>query len=108
MFTGKEQINNVNKSKNEIVFIIAGVGPLFQTTNATEMIAELSKLHANGGDDEPELAWSGILLAVNNVRPGSTCYFFTDASAKDTDLIPTVQAKVLEKRVRVMKDIFYY
>jgi len=76
---------------------------LFQTTNASAMIAQLRRLVADGGGDEPELAWSGILLAVNNVRPGSTCYFFTDASAKDMHVYPTVQAIVMEKRIRVIK-----
>ena len=63
--------------------------------------SSLSALRASGGGDGPELAMSGILLALANVRVGSTCYFFTDASAKDITLYPIVWAWMALKKVEV-------
>ena len=78
-----------------------GYGPVFKTTNASAMIEALRDLRADGGGDESELAFHGILEAVENVRVGSTCYFFTDASAKDVDLYPVVSSLIIEKKVKV-------
>ena len=41
------------------------------------------RLYAHGGGDMPEMAMTGIQLAIENCRPGSTIYVITDASAKD-------------------------
>jgi len=65
------------------------------------MIEALSAVEAIGGGDLEELAFHGILLAVENVRVGSTCYFFTDAPAKDLHLYPFVSTLVVEKKVKV-------
>ena len=62
------------------------------------MIRRLSLLTADGGGDEPELGYHGIVLALENVRPRSTCHLFTDASAKDTYLYP--RAMVLKLRTQ--------
>ena len=80
-----------------------GYGPVFKTQDSSAMIDALSGLTAHRGHDLPELAFSGILLAVENVRVGSTCYFFTDAPAKDLELYPVVSSLVVEKRVKVRR-----
>jgi len=66
------------------------------------MIEALTALEAIGGGTLEELAFHGILLAVENVRVGSTCYFFTDAPADDLDLYPVVSSLVVEKKVKVI------
>ena len=78
--------------------ILTEYGPAFSTTNASAMIHQLSLLTADGGGDEPELGYHGIVLALENVRPRSTCNLFTDAPAKDTELYP--QAMVMKLRTQ--------
>jgi len=81
-----------------------GYGPVFKTTKASAMIEALGAVKASRGGDLVELAFHGILEAVKNVRVGSTCYFFTDAPAKDVHLYPVVSSLVIEKKVKVRAD----
>jgi len=74
---------------------------VIKTTNASAMIEALSALRASGGGDTRELAFHGIQAAVENVLIGSTCYFFTDAPAKDRHLYAVVSSLVVEKKVTV-------
>ena len=41
------------------------------------------RLYAHGGEDIPEKCMSGLMLAIEASRPGSTLYVITDAPAKD-------------------------
>jgi len=79
----------------------ADYGPVFKRTDAKAMIAALSALNADGGGDIPEMAFHGIRLALESVRVGSTCFFFTDAPAKDTHLYATVSSLAVQKSVKV-------
>lgn len=81
--------------------MFVGYGPALQTKDPNQMISWLSGLAASGGDDEPELSMHGLHLAAGAVRPSSTCYVYTDASAKDLDLYPFVKTVALGKDVKV-------
>jgi hypothetical protein len=72
------------------------------TRDPNTMIRWLNNLTADGGDDDPELSMHGLLGAIAEVRPGSTCYLYTDASAKDIELLPTVLSNAKKKNVEVL------
>ena len=72
------------------------------TTDAQQMVWWLGNLTATGGGDEPELYFSGMILALENVRPGSSCYSFTDAAAKDAELQDEAEALALANHVEVI------
>ena len=82
-------------------FSVLGFGPVTKTEKPVVMIAALNALRASGGGDYPEMAFSGLILALQNARPGSTCYLFTDATAKDTNKAGTAASLAKEKRIKV-------
>ncbi|KAM9476622.1 von Willebrand factor A domain-containing protein 7 [Clarias gariepinus] len=69
-------------------------GPLLKTTNPDDMKAEISKLGAAGGGDEPEMCLSGLQLALTGAPPFSQIFVFTDATAKDMHLYSTISALI--------------
>ena len=80
-------------------------GPLTISDTPEQFVAELDKLYAHGGDDEPELYYHGILEALKVCEVGSVLYAFTDAPAKDAYL--KGQAVQLAKEKRVTITLFY-
>lgn len=84
-----------------LIYGSVAYGPVQMTRNPNTMIQWLSNLTADGGGDEPELSMRGLLDAIANVRPGSTCILYTDASAKDVELYPTVVSNAKKKNVAV-------
>ena len=81
-------------------------GPPTVTDDAPTYLAQVNGLSAFGGGDCPELAMSGLLEAVNNVDEQSTIWLFTDASALDSQLSPTVFATAREKKVQIKYGLF--
>ena len=81
-------------------------GPPTVTGDAPTFLAQVNSLFASGGGDCPEFAMSGLLQAVNAVDPQSTLYLFTDASAKDSSLFPTVTATADQKKVTLKYGLF--
>ncbi|KAL7889695.1 hypothetical protein AOLI_G00019530 [Acnodon oligacanthus] len=69
-------------------------GPLIRTADPDVMKAEISKLGASGGGDEPEMCLSGLQLALTGAPASSQIFVFTDASAKDTHLEKTITALI--------------
>ena len=75
-----------------------------KTENPAVMIGALNALRASGGGDFPEMAFSGLILALRNARPGSTCYLFTDATAKDRNKAGAAIALAKEKHIKVIQN----
>ncbi|KAM8880382.1 von Willebrand factor A domain-containing protein 7 [Spinachia spinachia] len=71
-----------------------GFGPLIMTTNADTFKDSINKLSADGGGDTPELALSGLQLALTAAPPSSEIFVFTDAPAKDVYLKNTIIALI--------------
>ncbi|XP_031664335.1 von Willebrand factor A domain-containing protein 7 isoform X2 [Oncorhynchus kisutch] len=69
-------------------------GPLMQTTDPNIFKAQINALNANGGGDYPEMSLSGLQLALTGAPPSSEIFLFTDAPAKDLDLMGTVIALI--------------
>uniref|UniRef100_UPI00358E3364 von Willebrand factor A domain-containing protein 7-like n=1 Tax=Myxine glutinosa TaxID=7769 RepID=UPI00358E3364 len=61
------------------------VGPLLNTRNVSVLKAAIHDLTPNGGGDCPEMALTGVELALKNSLPRSRIIFFSDASAKDVE-----------------------
>merc|ERR1739838_245905 len=53
----------------------------------------LRKLYAHAGGDAPEMCMTGIKVAIENCRRGSTIYVITDIDAKDHELQNLVVAE---------------
>ena len=69
-------------------FFGIGTGPLTRKDEGegAEFLKALQALTAHGGGDCPELAFTGMVNALEaGPQPGSSMFVFTDASAKDAD-----------------------
>ncbi len=82
------------------------VGPLTSTTDATEFIARINSLGADGGDDCPELAMHGMLQALGATDQGGDLFVFTDATAKDSGLSGLVSSLAVDKEIQVYPILF--
>jgi hypothetical protein len=80
-------------------------GPLTISKTPEQFVTELNKLVADGGGDEPELYYHGIVEALKVCEVGSVLYAITDAPAKNACL--TGQAIQLNKDKRVIITLFY-
>ena len=68
----------------------------------TEFVNAIQALRTNGGGDCPELAFSGIIGALNGgAQDNSPLYIFTDATAKDEAKFDIAKATVLAKGASV-------
>ncbi|XP_014381432.2 von Willebrand factor A domain-containing protein 7, partial [Alligator sinensis] len=76
-------------------------GPVFVTENVKEFQVAIEALTVSGGDDCPEMALSGLELALRASEPRSKIFTFTDASAKDIDKMDVVKMLVESKGSQV-------
>ncbi len=76
-------------------------GPATVTSSQSTFLAALNALTVSGGGDCPEMAMSGLQLAIENIHPRSTIFVFTDASAKDYNLKDTIINLIQEKQCQV-------
>jgi alpha-tubulin suppressor-like RCC1 family protein len=75
------------------------------TTSSAIFLNTLSKLYPGyagiGGTDCPELSGEGVYNAVLELPIGSSLYVFTDASAKDQDMVTKAEAEAVRKNIQV-------
>uniref|UniRef100_A0AAZ1WUY8 von Willebrand factor A domain containing 10, tandem duplicate 1 n=1 Tax=Oreochromis aureus TaxID=47969 RepID=A0AAZ1WUY8_OREAU len=76
-------------------------GPLVMTSNADVFKGQINSLTAAGGGDAPEMALSGLQLALTAAPPFSEIFLFTDAPAKDTYLKNTIIALIESTKSQV-------
>ncbi|MGQ0620583.1 MAG: thrombospondin type 3 repeat-containing protein [Panacagrimonas sp.] len=81
------------------VFGDPSVGSAFVTTNPNSLLSAVELISVGGGGDCPELSQGGLLEAIENARVGSTLYFFSDASAKDSSMLGNVEANANAKKI---------
>src|SRR5262249_44451768 len=65
-------------------------GPATKTLDSTTFLNSVNALTASGGGDCPELAFSGLMDAINASDPQAAFFLFTDATAKDDYLAEDV------------------
>jgi len=83
-----------------------GVGPVTKTSDKDVFLREVNALSASGGDDCPELAFSGLLRAISESDPQAAFFLFTDASAKDDYLADDVILAAKQKGI-VIKPLLF-
>ncbi|MGH0163992.1 UNVERIFIED_CONTAM: hypothetical protein FKN15_046263 [Acipenser sinensis] len=71
-------------------FIGQEYGPVFKTQNVSQFQNSIASLTVGGGDDCPEMAMSGLQLALTSSEPRSKIFLFTDAGAKDISKLDDV------------------
>ncbi|XP_061178318.1 uncharacterized protein LOC133186947 [Saccostrea echinata] len=71
-----------------------------KTTDPHTMITWLQNLKVDGGDDCPEYALTGLLKGIEMSNENSKIYIYTDADAKDEELLPQVDANVKAKSIK--------
>ncbi|XP_034043930.1 von Willebrand factor A domain-containing protein 7-like [Thalassophryne amazonica] len=69
-------------------------GPVTKTTDSDVFKSRVNNLEAYGGGDFPEMAMSGLQLALTAAPPYSEIFLFTDATAKDAYLKNTIKALI--------------
>ncbi|XP_014358826.2 hemicentin-1 isoform X2 [Papilio machaon] len=74
-----------------VTFNDPGVRPALITTDVNTFKTTLYSIVADGGADCPEMAMTGIEVALSNTLPRSYIYVFTDASAKDYEKFPKIK-----------------
>ncbi|XP_039890206.1 von Willebrand factor A domain-containing protein 7-like [Simochromis diagramma] len=76
-------------------------GPIVMTSNADIFKGKINSLTAAGGGDTPEMALSGLQLALTAAPPFSEIFLFTDAPAKDAHLKNTIIALIESTKSQV-------
>eukprot|EP00058_Branchiostoma_floridae_P004007 XP_002589495.1 hypothetical protein BRAFLDRAFT_88354 [Branchiostoma floridae] len=99
------QSNPISKPFNYVLVPfndpMSDAGPMTITTDPNVHINAINNLNAHGGGDCPELAMTGLILALQNTLPKSQIYLFTDAGAKDVHLLPAVISLIQQKKTKI-------
>ncbi|HEV2862907.1 MAG TPA: proprotein convertase P-domain-containing protein [Pyrinomonadaceae bacterium] len=77
------------------------VGPVTVTDDPDEFKEAINALVAEGGDDCPERANTGMLQALDQMEKGGELLVFTDASSNDGHLAGNVSGLASEKNIKV-------
>ncbi|KAI5633525.1 hemicentin-1-like [Phthorimaea operculella] len=96
---------NSNSSKIEDFIIVTFNDPEVKLRTKTKdrdvFKKALNDIQVNGGGDCPEVALTGLELALQEARKNSFVYLFTDASAKDNNKTETVTTMAKENKCRL-------
>lgn len=82
-------------------FPFTDVGPAFQTKDPEKFLKFLNDITVHGGHDCPEMSVTAIKKALELSLPGSVIYVFTDAEAKDHQMLGEVVQLITRKKIRV-------
>ncbi|KAK6636854.1 hypothetical protein RUM43_010518 [Polyplax serrata] len=79
-----------------------GIGPITVTSDPNLFEKRMNDVIASGGGDCPEMALGAIKKALQASLLNSYIYVFTDAAAKDVDLLNEVLSLVQRKQAQVV------
>nr|XP_045594468.1 von Willebrand factor A domain-containing protein 7-like isoform X1 [Procambarus clarkii] len=110
----QDQVAQIVANSNPEIYVLApyndpSVGPLLKTDDSEEFLAAVNALTAGGGGDEPEKFWSGLQLALSATPAYGDIFCFTDASAKDGDLMESLISLAQQQNNKVtviLSDIY--
>lgn len=112
----KDQVNAIIDARNNAPqqatqFVLApfndpDVPAALVTADPAVFKAALAGLTANGGGDCPELSMQGLFNAVSAADKGAQVYLFTDASAKDAELMYSILDLASAKRSKIFTPLF--
>ncbi|CAH1264800.1 VWA7 [Branchiostoma lanceolatum] len=77
---------------------MSDAGNMTITRNSTVYIDAINALNAHGGADCPEMAMTGLELALQNTLTKSKIYLFTDADPKDSHKLQDVLSLLQQKK----------
>ncbi len=77
------------------------VGVPYITSNVDDFLAQVEGIVVSGGGDCPELAISGLIAATSVAYQQATVFFFSDASAKDTEKISQLEFLLSETNTAI-------
>ncbi|KAJ2945335.1 hypothetical protein O0L34_g9427 [Tuta absoluta] len=101
-----DTVINSNISQIEDFVLVTFNDPTYDhritTTDRDDFKSALANIRVHGGGDCPEKALSGIELGLQESRPGSLLYFFSDASATDPDKHEAVKSLAQSKGIQVV------
>lgn len=80
---------------------LAEVGPVTITSDPDGVIKAVNSLSGDEGMDCPELGMMGLYQTLLHSLQDSALYYFSDADAKDLDLVPVVLSLAKQKRVKL-------
>ncbi|KAK4307782.1 hypothetical protein Pmani_020476 [Petrolisthes manimaculis] len=91
----KDQVARIVANTVTEVYILSqfndpGCGPVYKTSDPDEFLDAINALYPNGGGDGPELFWCGLQKALSETPDYGDVFCFTDAEAKDGELMDGV------------------
>ncbi|KAK4293733.1 hypothetical protein Pmani_033592 [Petrolisthes manimaculis] len=91
----KDQVAQIVANTVTEVYILSqfndpGCGPVYKTYDPDEFLDAVNALYPNGGGDGPELFWCGLQKALSETPDYGDVFCFTDAEAKDGELMDGV------------------
>jgi hypothetical protein len=78
------------------------IGPVTTTSDPDVILAAVNSLSPSGGGDCPEMAFGGLLAAIENSDRNSRIFFFSDASAKDGHKARLVSSGASRKNIAII------
>ncbi|KAF0292378.1 Hemicentin-1 [Amphibalanus amphitrite] len=78
------------------------IGPAVVTDDYHQFHNSLKMLDFRDGGDCPEMALTGLKLALEEALPGSHIYVFTDASAKDHHMLEEIISLISDKEPHIV------
>jgi len=98
-------MDNKNSKLYKILLTIflsnTGIDPPLVTLNPNELINKLNSISIAGGDDCPEMAFSGLKAGLEVALANSIVFLFTDATAKDPHLYNDIANLAQKKQIPI-------
>ncbi|XP_068232515.1 von Willebrand factor A domain-containing protein 7-like [Palaemon carinicauda] len=102
----KKQVAQIVDNTQANLFVLVPfndpvVGPVTRTSDPKEFMDAVNTLEAHLGGDVPEMYWSALQLALSNTPDFGDIFCFTDAPAKDGELMEGNIAIAQQREIKV-------
>ncbi|CAL4114738.1 unnamed protein product, partial [Meganyctiphanes norvegica] len=91
----QDQVAQIVNSTAPVIYILVPYndpyfGPLLKTEDPQLFLDTVNSLNAHNGGDKPEKFWHGLQLALTNTPDYGDIFCFTDAPAKDGEIMESM------------------